>query len=497
MQCPSCGADIGIKREFCPRCGNRVEVAFDEIAASVREDAAARRGRHLEHYLTYGLVAFLVIGAAICGLNHLWDRPLVYDGADLPSITAPPVPRGEPPRIPMANHDLFRLGVPPGEPPRVFGYRLNPLRTDLVNANGGSDKTAKAVESGLEFLRARQTPDGSWPVSAVELQIKKERDETANHQWAKTGVTGLALMAFLGNGYTWVGPEAQRHPNQDCVKRGIAWLVKNQDRVNGRYGPPQGVSFMYNHGIATIAVAEAAGLSGDPFLRESAQKAVDLIQRIQGPKGGWKYKDEIAQGEEDASVTAWQVQALLAAREAGLKVDPAVLQKCLAFYQQATDPDGRVRYDLKDKLVFVRCPGVALMMRRLLGEEEGAPGLRLLTRKVGEQLPRCEPGWGTGWAENKPTVDHRKRELTFDPYAWYYATYGLFAQGGEDWQRWNSGPGGPPDRSGTRLGLVTALLELQEPDGSWHANDNWTVKGGVVHATALCILCLQVYYRLQ
>jgi hypothetical protein len=225
---------------------------------------------------------------------------------------------------------------------------------------------------------------------------------------------------------------------------------------------------------------------------------VDLIQRIQGPKGGWKYKDEVTTGDEDTSVTAWQVQALLAAREAGLQVDPAKLQKCLAFYQEATESDGRVRYDLKDKLAFVRCPGVALLMRRLLGEDESTPSLKALSRKVGEILPRCEPGWGKGWLESKPGGDLKyKRELTFDPYAWYYATYGLFAQGGEDWQRWNAGPGGPPDKSGSHLGLVAALVELQEGDGSWHANDNWTVKGGVVHSTALCILCLEVYYRLQ
>jgi len=45
MQCPNCGQEIGIKREFCPACGKRVIVAFEEIAASVHVDAALGKDR--------------------------------------------------------------------------------------------------------------------------------------------------------------------------------------------------------------------------------------------------------------------------------------------------------------------------------------------------------------------------------------------------------------------------------------------------------------------
>ena len=77
-----------------------------------------------------------------------------------------------------------------------------------------------------------------------------------------------------------------------------------------------------------------------------------------------------------------------------------------------------------------------------------------------------------------------ERGMVFDPYRWYYTSYGLFFHGGEEWAAWNKA-------------LVKALLELQDRDGAWRPNDNSTVKTGTAFSTALCILTLQVYYRIH
>jgi hypothetical protein len=71
-------------------------------------------------------------------------------------------------------------------------------------------------------------------------------------------------------------------------------------------------------------------------------------------------------------------------------------------------------------------------------------------------------------------------------YFWYYGTLALFQHQGEHWQRWNKS-------------LTEQLLANQQTEGheagSWNPVDNWAKIGGRVYQTALCTLCLEVYYR--
>jgi hypothetical protein len=78
------------------------------------------------------------------------------------------------------------------------------------------------------------------------------------------------------------------------------------------------------------------------------------------------------------------------------------------------------------------------------------------------------------WSSNAPT-NH-----------WYYATLALFQQQGEAWESWNSA-------------LAPELVAHQRTDGaftgSWDPQDRWSRLGGRVYQTAICTLCLEVYYR--
>jgi hypothetical protein len=67
------------------------------------------------------------------------------------------------------------------------------------------------------------------------------------------GATGLALLAYLGDGNTLrVGPYREQ------VKKGVAWL-RQQQQESGLIGESSGHAYMYNHGIATTAMVEAYG----------------------------------------------------------------------------------------------------------------------------------------------------------------------------------------------------------------------------------------------
>ena len=68
---------------------------------------------------------------------------------------------------------------------------------------------------------------------------------------------------------------------------------------------------MYAQGLATIALCEGYGLSGDKALKEPAQKAIDFIVKAQDPDKGGAYTPR---QDSDTSVTGWQVMALKSGR---------------------------------------------------------------------------------------------------------------------------------------------------------------------------------------
>ena len=75
-----------------------------------------------------------------------------------------------------------------------------------------------------------------------------------------------------------------------------------------------GISYMYSHAIATMALCEAYGLSRDPVSR-AAQKALAFIIEAQNPTtGGWRYSPGQA---GDTSVFGWQMFALRSGQLAG------------------------------------------------------------------------------------------------------------------------------------------------------------------------------------
>ena len=72
---------------------------------------------------------------------------------------------------------------------------------------------------------------------------------------------------------------------------------------------------MYSHGLATIALCEAYGLTGDKQVGVAAQKAVNFIVKAQNAAdGGWRYYPGDA---GDTSVFGWQLMALKARKWPG------------------------------------------------------------------------------------------------------------------------------------------------------------------------------------
>src|SRR4029450_1520657 len=102
---------------------------------------------------------------------------------------------------------------------------------------------------------------------------------------------------------------------------------------------------MYGHGFGTLFLAEAYGMTRRPEIREKLEKAVRLVIDSQKGDGGWRYQP--LKADADLSVTICQINALRAARNAGIYVPKETVDACIRYVKQSQNPDGGFRYMLQ------------------------------------------------------------------------------------------------------------------------------------------------------
>lgn len=336
------------------------------------------------------------------------------------------------------------------------------VRTRLLNIEGGNDRSEIAVAMGLRWLAKHQNSDGSWSLDRFNHAGECREQCFDNGVPSETAGTGLALLPFLGAGYTH---------RIDCeykseVQKGLDWLIANQADDGGLMGEPVfGNTGMYAHGQAAMALCEAYALTHDSKLRIPAQKAVDFIIAAQHSAGGWRY---FPGQPGDTSVVGWQLMALRSAKMGGLNVPEKTFQQSDRFLTsvQESKTQGRFSY----------------MPQSQSTETMTAEGL----------LCRLYSGWradfppllhGADWLlkNHLPSSEGES-----NMYYWYYATQAMHHIGGERWRTWNER-------------MRPLLIELQNKEGhqlgSWQPIGNHDRMGGRLYMTALAVCTLEVYYR--
>ncbi len=479
MKCPNCDDEIPIGQRFCPHCGKRVEVTFDDITHSVRVDAASARGKRLEDAMKFA-VALLVTLIIVAWLynDYVSVTPVADVEGYIPSPEAPELAGASDmtPLDPLAPLPLPTVDIPSANivsPPRL-GHRRGRIKEELITARGGDKRTKAAVAKGLQYLAFAQAgrlgnKKGGWSVKGPGGK-SRHGDE---------GITGLALLAFLSDGQVWVRDSAGKKSRHGAVvKRGVYWLVSSQD-ADGLLADRIDPKFNYSHGMATAAVAEAYAASGDARLRSSVEKATRFIIKSQRPSGGWDYRDKPG-NRADVPITGWQITALAAARRSGVEVPDKVFEKAIKFFDAMTAPStGQTGYDEPPgrgtSLSALRpnqsTTAISLRCRQLAGLPQDR---RILLRQAAFIRSHL-PSWSKSW----PSADVKKR---VDLYYWYNASEGLFMLGPSHWRAWNAG-------------LKRALVSTQDAQGYWPNHTKWGKVGGMVYTTSMAVLCLTTYYR--
>ncbi len=334
-----------------------------------------------------------------------------------------------------------------------------------LGGGGGTKATERAVAAALYWFQRHQAPAGNWSLQ-FQHQCKSYPCSGQGSVRADAAATALALLPFLAAGQT----HKSKGPFQKTVNRGIAWLIKQQkddgDLSAGAFQP------MYSHGLATIVLCEAYGMTGDEYVGRAAAKGIRFIEMAQNrATGGWRY---VPGDEGDTSVVGWQVMALKSGQMAGLGglgVNTFCLEEVHKWLRSVAKGHygGLFAYQ-PHKEPTPSMTAVALLCHQYLGTPADAP--KMLEAK--QYL-----------LKNPPSADGDR-----DTYYWYYATMALHNFLDKDWDTWN--------RQMRRV-LISTQSKAGCAEGSWDPDrpvqDRWGQAGGRLMTTSLCTLTLEVYYR--
>lgn len=379
--------------------------------------------------------------------------------------------------------------------------------------HGGSDGSESAVQAALRWLKNHQSSDGSWKPNYTGLCKESPGCTGTGRPGTDVALTGLALLAFLGNGHSH-----QSGHYKKTVAKGLQWLQRHQIRRQGhpwdgiiilnvpprtvprnyRYSASVGAYDMYSHPIATMALCEAYGMTRDGRLKSCAQNALEFCFNSQNPGAGWRYAPGAGctrgtqlrgsqmkiTGNNDTSVTGWYILALYMGRQARLYVPQESITQAMNWVEHVTTDRGWTGYTRAGQ-GNTTTTAVGILSRLLCGRHRSSAPVQKGIKILVQTLPSLKNNNG------------------FNFYFWYYATYALYQKGGKEWNCkapiktmedlkthncdcWNHA---------MQKHLLFSQRQTGCEKGSWDVQGGHASSGGRVYTTALAALTLEVYYR--
>jgi len=340
---------------------------------------------------------------------------------------------------------------------------------------------------GLSVVAQAQSPAGPYPQPAYGEAVPRDvremydrglqyliKSQNESGGWSGgqqgPGVTGLALLAMLASG---------EDPNfgftSQPVHRALRSIIAAQNADTGYLG-----SSMYHHGFGMLALAEAYGAVDDRNLwqvrlgtggagaarnRAAGQRSIGqalelavraaLTSQKKNPLGAWRYSP--ASTDADTSVSGAVLVGLLAARNAGIEVPDAAIDRAIAYYTSVTSTSGQVAYSggmggFNESIARISIASLVYSVAR----RKDLPQAKATTRYLTERL------------ESPPN--------SYPEYTRYYQSQALFQADQEAWRKWNKR-------------LLRQLKKTQKKDGSFSS------QFGAPLGTSMSLLALALNYR--
>jgi len=366
---------------------------------------------------------------AIHNCTHLFSRAPTGSAGETPSIAA----------ILVWSFAAFLCSHAPAQ--AVDKSALPAIRPPLV-----TEETEKAIDSALKYLATRQASDGAF----------RDQGGFGSYPLSMTSLASLALMAS--------GSTPTEGPYSPQLRKALTFALHCSQR-NGLIcprGDNEESRSMYGHGFSMLFLAQVMGMEEDPErlarVRWVLQKGVALTEKSQSPLGGWLYTPDMT-GDE-GSVTVTQVQALRAARNAGIAVPKKVINRAMKYLKKSVQPDGGIAYrvGMSGSRPPITAAAVACWFNA--GEYDNPMALRAL------EYCKQEIGFG-----------HSRRGVWGHFfYSHLYMSQVMYLAGDTNWKSYY-----PKIRD--------HLLSIQNDDGSWDGDSV-----GTVYGTSIALIILQLPY---
>jgi hypothetical protein len=339
-----------------------------------------------------------------------------------------------------------------------------------ARADDNSSDVQRAVGRGLDWLVKAQHRDGHWEGSSGQYP---------------TAMTALAGIALLMEGSTL--REGKYAPS---IRRAVDWFLERSQR-NGLLGrtsnPMEAQRYTYGHGFGLLFLACVYGEEEDSdrrrVLEDVLTRAVQFTGKAQCSSGGWGYLAKGCNTEGDdmdeGSTTITQVQALRAARNAGIVVPKSIIDRSRVYLEKCTGERGDVLYRP--------------------GRQAITPGLTTAAIacmfNAGEYSAPIVKRWVKYCQQTVSILGAGGSRVGHDEYTHYYYAQALYVLGEDGYARLF--PESKPDDRLTwskyRKPTFDYLLKNQNSDGSWGnaAQSSWSYIGPV-YATAVYLTILQL-----
>lgn len=326
----------------------------------------------------------------------------------------------------------------------------------------------QALNRGLSWLARNQGPEGNWTSDDL-------------------GLVSTGVLAFLAAGHLPDRGEYGGH-----VRRAMDYVIRGADS-SGLLNIAEPRRGVYNHGLSTFVLGQAYGMTRDPRMGPTLDRALRLIADTQCEDGGWDYVAVKQRQGHDLSLAVMQALALRSAVDSGLDVPPKVIQAAIRSVREHYTPSN--------------CPRDAPEE-----EQKRHPGQFTYTRGGGNPSPAMaaagvvclqEFGQYDDWRIGKnievirkavreaasPDRARRERRAPFDPYTLYYVSQALYQVGGEPWRECY-----PLLRDAV---VASQIDDPKNPtrDGMWSAQGHVGGKPGDLYMTAVCCFVLAIPNR--
>jgi hypothetical protein len=328
-------------------------------------------------------------------------------------------------------------------------------------------EVAKAVEKGLQYLARTQAKDGHLEGNGGQYPV---------------ALTALAGMAFLMEGSTL------RDGKYAANIRLITDYLIERARPNGLIGGlgmQETARYTYAHGFATLFLASGVfGEEDETSRREKLEKvltkAVEFIGKAQTSKGGWGYlaKGSYQEGDDqdEGSTTVTQLQALRAARNAGIYVPKGIIDNARKYMESVTTAQGGVLYRPGQPGERPALTAAAVACGFSVGEYDSP-----IVKKWIKSAQRAMGSVGGGG------------RMGHDEYAHYYFAQAVYSLGEK---RYLELFPGTPEKdcltwSGYKAANFKSILSSQREDGSWQGSSSWS-SIGPAYVTAAYLGILQL-----